>query len=224
MSEEKSINPNHYSDVETEPTGYDFYNQQEEEKHLTLKSLISINRKFDFKTSKMGNIYKGRNYKNFNKIKDNLLYAQIRNYKNIKEEDLIQNPNYNKELIDLSIERSKILGEDIKEAFEIKSLNISGDIFEAISVTISNITALNMEILFLKDKYIEDEIKRDVMEIELKATGNNIKMIDIINLSKDGFNLDDLDSVMTKAELRPLFYKDDKDDKDEDLEEGISVI
>ncbi len=59
------------------------------------------------------------------------------------------------------------------------------------------------------------------MKIELKATGNNIKMIDIINLSKDGFNLDDLDSVMTKAELRPLFYKDDKD---EDLEEGISVI
>lgn len=44
-------------------------NEEQKEK---LKSAITINQKFDLKTSNKSNIYKGRKYKDFNKIKDNI--------------------------------------------------------------------------------------------------------------------------------------------------------
>ncbi len=44
-------------------------NEEQKEK---LKSAIAINQKFDLKTSNQSNIYKGRKYKEFNKIKDNI--------------------------------------------------------------------------------------------------------------------------------------------------------
>ena len=195
---------NYYSDGLTEPTGDDSYYNEKEKEKLTLKSIISVNEKYDLKTSMIGNIYKGRNYKHFNKIKDNLLYAQLTNFKNIKEKDLIKDPDYNRDLIKSTI------------VVTISS-NISSFLFLPIS--------LSLNTLNLKEEYRNDDIKRDIMELQLKINSTNVSFINILNLAKDGFNLNDLNSVKTKAELKPIFdtsYSENEDNKN--MEEQIFII
>lgn len=41
---------NYYSDGSTEPTGDDSYYNEREKENLTLKSIISANQKYDFKS------------------------------------------------------------------------------------------------------------------------------------------------------------------------------
>lgn len=59
-------------------------NEEQKEK---LKSAITINQKFDLKTSNKSNIYKGRKYKDFNKIKDNIPKGLIDGKMTIESKD-----------------------------------------------------------------------------------------------------------------------------------------
>ena len=68
---------NYYSDGSTEPTGDDSYYNEREKENLTLKSIISANQKYDFKSQSKISVYKGRKYNAYNKIEDNIPFALL---------------------------------------------------------------------------------------------------------------------------------------------------
>lgn len=84
---------------------------KEDEKEVTLKSAININQKFDLKTSSQSNIYKGRNYKDFNKLLNsfdriNLSHIEIKKKFGIISE--IEIKNFRDEELSYKLEGSKI--------------------------------------------------------------------------------------------------------------------